>query len=444
MKGESGLFRTTIFALSSGTLPSGVAVVRMSGPQTREGLHRLVDQVPPARYAVLRKISDGNGRVLDRGLVLFFEGPHSFTGEDSAELHLHGGRAVVAALLATLAGFPDFHLAEAGEFTRRAFLNGKLDLTGAEALADLIAAETESQRRLALGNAEGGQKSLYTAWARRLLHARAMIEAEFDFADEGDIPGSVSDRVWTDMEELSAQIAGHLAGFRAAEIIRDGFRVVLAGAPNAGKSSLINTLARRDVAIVTEIPGTTRDLVEVTLDLDGVKIIVTDTAGLRVTDDPVEKIGVSRALEAARKADLILHLTDLADPADDIMVPEAGAVTLQVGTKSDLAFAPKTARHDLVISTTSGDGIASLIETISSYARAATDTGGNTIPSRFRHVDLLRQCATQLGNALNEQLDLELRAEELRLAASALERITGATDVEDLLGLIFSEFCVGK
>lgn len=439
---QQSLFRGTIFALSSGGLPSGVAVIRLSGPHVREALARLAGGTPPPRVASLRRIVDGAGEPLDRGLVLFFEDPASFTGEDCAELHLHGGKAVVGAALAALAALPGLRPAEAGEFTRRAFLNGRIDLTGAEAMADLVAAETEAQRRLALDNAEGGQRQLYDGWRSRLLHARAMIEAELDFADEADVPGFVSDRVWKDMAGLSREMAAHLDGYRAAEIVRDGFRVVLIGAPNAGKSSLLNALARRDVAIVTEVPGTTRDLIEVSLDLDGVKVVVTDTAGIRQTIDSVERIGVERAIGAAGRADLVLELVEPSGEAVRLPDVDRQAPVLRVATKCDLAGPARP--EDFVISSRTGEGLPSLITEISRMAREAASATGGVVPSRIRHVELLRLCRTHIDRAEAVDTPLELRAEELRLAADALGRITGAIDVEDLLDVIFSEFCIGK
>ncbi|RUZ73538.1 tRNA uridine-5-carboxymethylaminomethyl(34) synthesis GTPase MnmE, partial [Mesorhizobium sp. M7A.F.Ca.US.006.01.1.1] len=265
----------SIVALSSGRLPAGVAVIRISGPQTRFVVETIAGGMVKDRVAVLRRFTAPDGAVLDTGLVVFFPGPASFTGEDVAEFHVHGGRAVVAKMLETIAGFDGVRHAEPGEFTRRAFLNGKVDLVETEALADLVNAETEAQRRFAVQNAEGVQSEVYLGWRRRLIHARAMIEAEIDFADEDDVPGSVSDTVWSDVGTMIGEIDRHIAGFRAAEIIRDGFEVVILGAPNAGKSSLFNALARRDAAIVTDEPGTTRDLLEVTLDLQGLRVRLT-------------------------------------------------------------------------------------------------------------------------------------------------------------------------
>lgn len=438
------LFKDTIYALSSGSLPSGVAVIRISGPHTSIVLEKMAGKVPPARKAVLCSIKSSSGHLLDRGLVVYFKAPASFTGEDSAELHVHGGRATVAAILDELKDIEGLKSAEAGEFTRRAFLNGKLDLTGAEALSDLITAETESQRVLALQNAEGKQKELYTSWRKRLIHARAMIEAELDFADESDIPGSVSEIVWADIADLSNEVLTHLDGYKTAEIIREGFRVVLIGAPNAGKSSLLNALAARDVAIVTDIPGTTRDLVEVSLDLHGVKVIVTDTAGLRDTDDKVEQIGVARAVRAAQDANLILHLSD---GSDDKLLDEMKNLTgkkLRIATKSDVQEF-QTSNYDFAISSATGQGLPQLIKAISDEALKATSNHNDVIPSRNRHMELLHRGLNHIDYALSHTgSGLELQAEELRLASNAFGRIMGQVDVEDLLDVIFSEFCIGK
>lgn len=439
-------FPDTIFALSSGRPPSGVAVIRLSGPHSKAALEAIAGGVPPERAATLRAFRAADGGVVDRGLVLFFPGPASFTGEDCAEFQLHGGRAVVDAMLDVLARLQGLRPAEAGEFTRRSFLNGKMDLVEAEALADLIAAETEAQRRFAVASAGGAQSLLYAGWRRRILHARAMIEAELDFADEADVPGSVSGRVWADMAALAAEIGDHVAGFHRAEIIREGFSVVIAGAPNAGKSSLLNALTRRDVAIVTDEPGTTRDLVHVALDLDGVKVIVTDTAGIRDDAGKVEAIGIERARASVREADLVVHLQDLSTGAE-LVLPETGAEVLRVGSKVDLRNGGAVVRDagiDLEISARSGHGISELVGIMAAKAKAATGNVDTLIPARARHVALLRKAKMHLIESLEEGSALELRAEALRQAGEAFGRIAGTLDVEEVLGLIFSEFCIGK
>jgi tRNA modification GTPase len=421
-----------------------VAVVRLSGPGVRAALEAIVEQVPPARRAALLYLRDNAGEPIDQGLVLFFPGPASFSGEDCAEFHVHGGKAVVEALLRRLGEMPGLRQAEAGEFTRRAFLNGKIDLTGAEGLADLIAAETEAQRRLALDNAQGGQRELYASWRQRLLHARAMIEAELDFADEAEVPGSVSHLVLADLAALGREIDTHIDSYRAAEIVRDGFRVVLVGAPNAGKSSLINALARREVAIVTEIAGTTRDLIETSLNIEGMKIIVTDTAGIRATDDMVERIGVERALDAAAGADLILELIDASNPlsATPVALRVESPMRLRIATKID-AGESTGGQFDERISAVTGEGLDGLIAAIAEKARHATACSGRIAPTRLRQIELLRRARVEIDTALS-QTEMELQAEHLRFAGDALGRITGAIDVEEVLGVIFSEFCIGK
>ena len=287
--------------------------MRISGPGARFGLETLTDSLPEPRRASLRFIRTESGEAIDRGLVLFFPGPESFTGEDVAEFHVHGGRAVVAALLAALSALPGFRAAEAGEFTRRAFHNQRMDLTQVEGLADLVAAETEGQRRQAMRQAEGVLGRLYDGWREDIIRARALIEAELDFPDEDDVPGSISDEAWAMVAALETEIADHLAD-RRGERLRDGAEVVILGAPNVGKSSLVNAIARRDVAIVTAEAGTTRDLIEVRLDLGGYPVTLVDTAGLREAAGLVEREGIRRAEDRAARADLVLWLVDATVP----------------------------------------------------------------------------------------------------------------------------------
>lgn len=435
--------RDTIYALSSGGLPSGVAVIRLSGSATGEALRSLTGgSLPQPRELALRNLTDPAGNYLDRGLVVFFPGPRSFTGEDCGELHIHGGRAVVAAVLNALGQHAGLRQAEAGEFTRQAFLEGKLDLTRAEGLADLIAAETEAERRLAVATSGGVLDRLYSGWRRQLVQARALLEAELDFSDESDIPGSVADRVWPELEALAREIRGHLAGYRAAEMIRDGFRVVILGAPNAGKSSLLNALAGREAAIVTDIPGTTRDVVLVTLDLGGYRVLLSDTAGLREGVDAVERIGISRARERAEEADLLLMLGDGVTPVPEV----AGtAERIRVRTKIDTRPVNTEEEFDVPVSSKTGEGLNQLLDAVETRAAALMNTGDRAVPTRARHAELLAECSAGLERSLAiGSTQLELAAEELRGAADALGRITGAIDVEEVLGSIFSTFCVGK
>ncbi|MCO6386867.1 tRNA uridine-5-carboxymethylaminomethyl(34) synthesis GTPase MnmE [Aliihoeflea sp. 40Bstr573] len=427
---------TTIYALSSGALPAGVAVVRMSGPHVTSLIEPLTGRTSlQARRAALCTILDDAASPIDDALCILFPAPASFTGEDVLEIQLHGSRAVTAALFRRLSMFEGLEPAEPGAFTMRAFLNGRIDLTAAEALSDLIVAETDLQRRLALSNADGAQRRLYEGWRESLLSIWARIEADLDFSDQDDVPPEFGDGVRIEIDSLRQAIEKHLAGYRIAEIINDGYHIVVAGAPNAGKSSLINYLAKREVAIVTDIPGTTRDLIDVRLDLNGRLIRITDTAGLRETGDVVEKIGVDRAHQAMRAAHLVIVLDDGVQPLPEI----ESTNVLVVDSKADLRA---SGRWKLAISTQTGAGIEELLARVGNILDSHTQIH-DTVPSRQRHVAHLTDCIDALGRA-GEMVEFELVAEELRVAADALGRLTGSIDVEDLLGDIFSRFCIGK
>lgn len=437
------MLEESIVALSSGRLPAGVAVIRVSGARSRFVIETIAGKMVTDRMATYRRFRAADGSLIDSGLVLFFPGPGSFTGEDIAEFQVHGGPAVVAAMLEAILACGGVRHAEPGDFTRRAFLNDKLDLVRTEALADLVNAETEAQRRFAVRNAEGAQSRLYMDWRRRLIHARAMIEAEIDFADEEDVPGSVSEAIWSDVNTLIGEIERHVAGYRVAEIIRDGFEVVILGAPNAGKSSLFNALARRDAAIVTDEPGTTRDLLEIVLDLKGARVRVTDTAGLRDDAGKVEAIGIERARAKAHGADLVLLLEDMHQP-EPVDVRTGDVPVVRIGSKSDLVAARGADRYDMVVSTKDGAGVNELVDEVARRALEGIGRAGDVLPSRLRHVALLEEAKGYLQAAASSHAGQELRAEELRLAADRLGRIVGAVDVEDMLDVIFSQFCIGK
>lgn len=432
----------TIFALSSGGPPAGVAVVRLSGALVRFVLETIIGAVPPPRHAALKTIRSRDGSVLDRGLVIYFPAPTSFTGEECAELHVHGGRAVIVSVLNTLESFDELRHAEAGEFTRRAFENGRVGLTEVEGLADLIAAQTEVQRRVAAELAGGGLARLYDEWARRLTHARAMIEAEFDFADEDDVPGSVSDRIWTDMHELAFEVRAHLHRAKIGERVRDGFQIAIVGPPNAGKSSLLNVLARRDVAIVSAEAGTTRDVLSVDLDVAGYPATISDTAGLRRATNAIELEGIRRAERAMETADLVLELCDVGGDKPAL----SGDKVWRIGTKTDLhppVFAGD--RYDFLISSTSGAGIDELLDAIKNRLQSSVQMGACPMPNRMRHRTHLAHCLTCLETAIRDKArPIELRAEDLRLAGNELGRLTGRVDAETLLDVIFAEFCIGK
>lgn len=435
----------TIFALSSGAVPAAVAIVRVSGPHVRFGLETIVGFLPKPRIAQLCDLRDGDQAIIDRALVLFFPAPNSFTGEDCVEYHLHGGRAVVAAMMRRLASLDGYRSAEPGEFTRRAFENGRMDLTEVEGLADLISAETEMQRRLALDQTAGALSVLYEDWRSQIVRARAMIEAEFDFADEEDVPGSVANTIWADLKKLAARMRDHLAGSEVGEIIRDGYRIVILGAPNAGKSSLLNLLAKRDVAIVSEEAGTTRDVLELHLDLGGFAAIVLDTAGLRDAAGDVEKEGIRRAMTAAQSADLILALEDMANPVGIELGDFEHSRMLRVGTKADLVDADVGKGYDCRISVVEQTGIDVLLGSIRRCVEGAVGSVTQALPTRQRHREYLEGGLKHLKRAVEEiDAPLELRAEELRHCGDMLGRLTGRIDVEELLDVIFSEFCVGK
>jgi tRNA modification GTPase len=407
-------------------------VVRLNGPVAGSALVSLSGALPAPRLAKLCRFRDPeSGGLLDSGLALWFPGPASVTGEDLAELHLHGGRAVVAAMFACLGRMPGLRPATAGEFTRRAFENGRIDLAEAEGLADLLAAETESQRQSALLLAEGALGKQAEAWRKILLGASAQIEAALDFSDEGDVGDSPEVMAFAALAELSLQIA-HFGSNQPAERLRDGVRVVVAGPPNAGKSSLINALADRDVAIVSEIAGTTRDRIEVPLAIDGVPIVLTDTAGLRgATKDRIEAIGIARAEAALAEADVILWLGEAAD------IP-AGDHVILIAAKSDLG----KGRPGLAVSTLSEEGLPALRMAIAEAARALLPKPG-TLALNARHRVILLEMQTEI-EAARAAPDLLVTAEHLRHARAALDRLTGRAGVEDMLDALFGAFCVGK
>ena len=436
----------TIFALSSGSLPAGVAVIRISGTGTRFALETLgvLNLVP--RVASLKTIRKQNNLIIDKGLVLFFPDPHSFTGEDCAELHVHGGRAVIDTLFDELASMDGLRLAEAGEFTKRAYDNGKMDLTEAEGLADLLSSETEMQRRLAVEQADGGLRRLYDRWSAEILRSRALIEAELDFSDEEDIPGSVSDQIWKNISVLINEIKLHLTKSEIGEISRSGFSVVIAGAPNAGKSSLMNAIAGREVAIVSDEQGTTRDVLEVRLDLEGFLVVLKDTAGLRDTDSKVEREGIRRAKDELDNADLVLYLIEPGSRQQGHAL-DLSAVnnSIVIGTKSDIEHSIWPIKPDICISTSSSKDIDVLLNLIKEKLAISDLKDDLVVPTRRRHVDLLNRVLSELEFACEHAaLPIEIRSEHLRVSQDNLGRITGRVDVEDLLGVIFSEFCVGK
>lgn len=441
----------TIFALSSGTGRAAIAVVRVSGPAAGDALAQIGGAPPPApRAAVLRRFRRPcSGEPIDRGLALWFPAPESATGEDVAEFHIHGGPAVVAALANALAALPGLRPAEPGEFTRRAFSAGRLDLTEAEGIADLIAAETEAQRRQALRQMEGGLHTLYEGWRGSLLEAMAHVEATLDFSDQ-DLPDDATAVVGSCLAALETEIAAHLDDDRRGERLRAGFSVAILGAPNAGKSSLLNRLTGRDAAIVSARAGTTRDVIEVHLDIAGWPVTIADTAGLRESTDEVEGEGVRRALAQAERADLALVVLDGARwPAADRQSPTLAcdASSLLVLNKIDLlpGAPPATVegRVALPISCRTGAGIDTLVSSLAAAIERCYPIAAEPVLTRPRHRQALADCRAALTRAKVQPADERL-AEELRLAATALGRITGRVDVEDVLDIVFRDFCIGK
>jgi tRNA modification GTPase len=437
----------TIFALSSGRLPSAIAMVRVSGPQAGKIVTTLAGKTPSPRMATRALLTDVGQRPIDDAVVLWFPGPASATGEDVAEFHVHGGRAVLAALFAALSGFENVRAAEPGEFTRRAFENGKLDLTEAEGLDDLIHADTDRQRRQALRQLKGLLGDRARDWRARIIEASALIEAGIDFSDEGDVPAELIAPALAKVKALLTEIEQVLAGQGRSERLRDGLVVAIAGPPNVGKSTLMNQLARREVAIVSPHAGTTRDVIEVQLDLDGYPVTVIDTAGIRETDDPVEQEGVRRARARAADADLVLWLTDVSLAA---IQHDGTAPVWTVRNKIDLEPASRpladgSAQGGFQISASRGDGLPELIAALVGFAQNYFGGSEVGLIGRTRQRKLLQETAASLRRCSQVVgQGEELAAEELRMAAQSLGRLLGRVDVEDILDVIFREFCVGK
>jgi tRNA modification GTPase len=451
----------TIFAVASGAGQAPIAVMRMSGPGSRRVLAALCGRVPAPRRASFRRLRDAEGSEVDQGMVVWLPGPGSYTGEDSAELYLHGGRAVlagVADVLVALGARP----AEAGEFTRRAFLNGRMDLTAAEAVHDLIGAETEAQRRQALRQLDGALGTLYGGWAERLRLLLAQQEALIDFPDE-DLPPEVEDQIVAELDTLGREIAAHLDDNRRGERLREGLVFAITGRPNVGKSSLINALAERDVAIVSATPGTTRDALETRVVFGGVPVTLVDTAGLRDAADEIEAEGVRRARARAAAADLVIVVVEAGISGDSppplagggwgegvgaVLKPPPPAPHPQ-GEGEVLLVANKIDRGDAVpagataVSALTGSGLPALRTRLDAAARSLTEGAGPPPLTQARHRAALQEAAARLAGARCADLP-ELRAEDLRLALRALGRITGSVGVEDILDTLFARFCIGK
>lgn len=444
----------TICALSSGTLPSAIALVRLSGPHVR----RLADAhlfhgCPPPREARLARIFDPAGASIDEGIAVFYEGPASYTGEDMLELSLHGGTAVVSAVIETFTAHQDVRLAEPGEFTRRALEAGKLDLTEAEAVVDLIESETRAQREQALRQLDGEMSGTIASWRTALIEALAMIEVAVDFPDEEDAPDFTHEPALERLRPLQNALLEQLGAHQIGEQVRDGFKIALIGPPNAGKSCLINALYGKDAAIVTDIPGTTRDVIEVRMDLDGNLVRIFDTAGLRETSDPIEKEGVRRAESSAAEADLRLLVFDATQPwtrADQDLIDRLAPDDFIILNKADLDSARTSrpvSRETLALSAKMGDGLEALTDRLSSRIRERISGAPPPIITRARHRAALQNATDSLSAAiggLEASGPAELIAEDARRAIAHLDVLVGRIDVEDVLGAIFSRFCIGK
>ena len=492
--------RPTIFALSSGRPPAAIAVVRISGSRAGEALKALTGKLPAPREAALARVRDPQTKeTIDQALILWFPGPNSETGEDTAELQLHGGRAVIAATLAALSRLPGLRPAEAGEFTRRAFENGKLDLTAVEGLADLVAAETQGQRRQALRQLQGALGQPAESWRQRLIKALALVEARIDFSDEADVPEDLLGPALAIARELEGEIAAALADGSRGERLREGLTVAIAGPPNAGKSTLLNRLAKREAAIVSPYAGTTRDVIEVHLDLGGWPVTLLDTAGIRETGDPVEMEGVRRARERAAGADLVLWVVDAGETGVKNAAAEGAAKNAAEASKgkasappiwlirnkidliqggqcsesripgivsneykttpnkslSDVSNDQLTQRNESVsnkndfefnISAATSEGFDALLDQLKRQAANYLGGAESALVTRERHRHALQQTLAALRRAQGPDVAAkeDLLAEELRLAATALGRLTGRVDVEDILDVIFHDFCIGK
>jgi tRNA modification GTPase len=442
--------RPTIFALSSGRPPAAIAVIRVSGPQARLALTALGGKLPEPRRAALRRLRHPETKVLlDEALVLWVPGPNTETGEDMAELHLHGGRAIVAAVQQELGRLTGYRLAEPGEFTRRAFEAGRLDLTAVEGLADLVAAETEAQRAQAMRQFTGALGGRAEEWRQRLIGALALVEARIDFSDEADVPEDLVSPALHAARELIEDIGKTLSDDHRGERLREGLVVAIAGPPNAGKSSLLNRLARREAAIVSPHAGTTRDVIEVHLDLAGYPVTLLDTAGVRESEDPVEQEGVRRARQSAERSDLVLWVEEAGARSPAAPQRSDSKESWTVYSKVDLIDSYPKRRDNtpktFEISSVTGTGLDQLVASIGRFAADFFSTEEAPVVTRQRHRETLGEVVGALQRAVaGGSGSEELIAEELRLAARALGRLTGRVDVEDVLDVIFRDFCIGK
>ena len=431
----------TIFALSSGTPPCGVSVMRISGDRASDFLDYIGYETGHINVLKLASIHSRNNSFIDRALVTYFKAPKSFTGFDTVEIQCHGSVAVISLLRALLLSFDGFRDAEPGEFTQQAFINGKIDLTASEGLADLIHAHTEEQLKAAHRQADGKLYDLYSNWSSKLLEIQGLIEAGIDFSDEDDVSDMVSNTIKTRLNTLQIEIDNHVAGAQSSRIIRDGFNVVIAGPPNVGKSSLLNCVTGDERSIVSSIAGTTRDYIESKIILNGYVVNFIDTAGIRNNAADIEAIGIERSLQMIDKADLVLLLNDRADFVSFEHIKNHKS--LKILTKSDILDHNET-HVDLVISSKNNNGIDQLKTMISEAITHKINKVSHSLPLQERHIGSLKKAIENIILAVNHDNEDEFMAEYIRLASAHLGRITGVNDVEDMLGVIFSRFCIGK
>lgn len=434
----------TIYALSSGAGKGGVAVIRVSGKEVKTICRVMAGlESPKSRYAYFRPLKGQDGQTIDHALALFFEGPNSFTGEDVVEFQVHGGQSVITAVYEALSSFENVRPAEAGEFSRRAVVYGKMDLTQAEGIMDLVDAQTEQQRCQALTQTEGKLGQLYESWRTMLVHNMAYLEAFIDFPEE-EIPPEKMALIDEQTSQLIAEIEQHLNDNERGQRLREGFQIALIGVPNVGKSSLMNALTHKDIAIVSQIAGTTRDVVEAHLDVAGFPVILADTAGLREEAGEIESEGIRRAVRKAEESDLILYVQDMVHYPEIEPLPEAleHIPTYIVWNKQDM-YPSTTVQGGYAVSAKTGAGIHTLWSDITNYLKETFAPRGNGAITRERYRVALTACVKSLRSAMVAE-ELELKAEDLRLAARALGRITGRIETDELLDVIFRDFCIGK
>ena len=434
----------SIFALSSGNLPSGIAVLRVSGSETIKIIEALTsNSAPSPRYMQYTSFFTEYGELIDKGMVVYFKAPYSFTGEDSAEFHIHGSKASVNLFLSTLSNFKNCRLANPGEFSQRAFQNGKIDLIQAESLADLIEAETEAQRKLTMSGTSKQLSLLYNKWRQLLIDHMAMLTSILDFSEEEDINAIDDKKIWLNLKQLVISIEKHLYYTQATDIIKNGLKIVLIGKPNVGKSSLLNKLCYKDIAIVSDIEGTTRDVLEGKIILNNIEIYFYDTAGIRETSDVIEQLGIEKANEYIEQSDIIFYLKDINDKSDFSI--NYKKPIWKIFTKCDVSRETFNQDNIFYISIYNDKSIKNLLDSISAYVKNIMPKSGEILPIKQRHINLLKNTIHDINFAIeHNNLPIEIRAEYIRSASYNIGKIIGKIDIENILDVVFSKFCIGK